>query len=243
MIDEARGSYRGVALGDPPRAMHRIFGEKDPAGENEPVSPASLEVEHWTYGPWHIPYGGFGAGKVAHYRYANAVFAFDRGQLVWFETIERGAATSRGVAVGDPLERVESAYGDAICGTAAGGEYGEYPACVVKVRRKRYVWFGGDPVVSITVGAAPLVGVTEERPFTGRVFTLEDGEFVTYPPGRAKPSDKIVCEIAGKRIETTVPPRDTGVSNDPMYVGTNADGSVRAECGGIHAETAPPGSW
>ena len=81
------------------------------------------------------------------------------------------------------------------------------------------------------------------EPFDGRVFTLADGEFVTYPPGVAKTGDKIVCVIAGKRIETFVPPPKTGVSVDPMVVETKSDGAVRAECGGIHAETAPPGSW
>lgn len=81
------------------------------------------------------------------------------------------------------------------------------------------------------------------EPFTGRVFTLEDGEFVTYSPGEAKPGDKIVCVVDGKRIETFVPRRGVGVSTDPMYVATKPNGEVRAECGGIHAETAPPGSW
>ena len=84
---------------------------------------------------------------------------------------------------------------------------------------------------------------TETEPFDGPVFTLADGEFITYPPGVAKTGDKIVCVIEGKRIETFVPPPKTGVSVDPMYVGTKPNGAVRAECGGIHAETAPPGSW
>ena len=83
---------------------------------------------------------------------------------------------------------------------------------------------------------------TETEPFNGRVFTLVDGELVTYPPGVAHTGDKIVCAIGGKRIETFVPPPKTGVSVDPMYVGTKPNGAVRAECGGIHAETAPPGS-
>jgi hypothetical protein len=82
-----------------------------------------------------------------------------------------------------------------------------------------------------------------EEPFAGRVFVLEDGDFVTYPPGEAKPGDKIVCVVDGKRIEGPVPKPNVGVSIDPMYIGTMPNGEVRAECGGIHAETAPPGSW
>ena len=88
-----------------------------------------------------------------------------------------------------------------------------------------------------------LEGVEVDEPFTGQVFELEAGEFVTYEPGVAKPGDLVVCQIEGKRIETNVPAPNTGVSTDPMYVATKPDGSVRAECGGIHAETAPPGSW
>jgi hypothetical protein len=79
--------------------------------------------------------------------------------------------------------------------------------------------------------------------FDGRVFSLQDGEFVTYAPGVAKTGDKIVCIVDGKSIETFVPKPNAGVSTDPMVVTMKANGEVRAECGGIHAETAPPGSW
>jgi hypothetical protein len=100
--------------------------------------------------------------------------------------------------------------------------------------------FAGIPAFGSTESA------TEEmpaEPFTGRIFTLADGDFVTYPPGEAKRGDKIVCVVDGKRIETLVPRRGVGVSVDPMRVATKPNGEVRAECGGIHAETAPPGSW
>jgi hypothetical protein len=81
------------------------------------------------------------------------------------------------------------------------------------------------------------------EPFTGRIFTLEDGDFATYAPGEVKRGDKIVCVVDGKEIEGFVPRRGAAVSIDPMYIETKPNGEVRAECGGIHAETAPPGSW
>ena len=84
---------------------------------------------------------------------------------------------------------------------------------------------------------------TQTEPFNGRVFTLGDGEFVTYPPGIAKTGDKILCVVDDKVVEAFVPPPGAGASIDPMFVATKPDGAVRAECGGIHAETAPPGSW
>lgn len=238
VVDVLAGTYRGVPLGGVPADVHRELGPKKAAGENEPVTPLRGE----SHGPWHIAYADRPCPSPL-YRYEYAVFGFNCGELLWVETTEPGAATREDVAVGDPLAAVEGAYPGAACGTAGGGEYEEYPACSLKVAPKRYVWFGGDPITTIAIGAAPLEGVSVDEPFTGEVFTLEAGEFVTYPPGEAEPGDKIVCVIEGKRIEAHVPPPNTGVSTDPMYVSTNADGSVRAECGGIHAETAPPGSW
>jgi hypothetical protein len=236
-IDVTAGTYRGIGLGDGVAELHRELGQSEEAGEDEPVIPLRGE----SYGPWSITYADECSSSL--YRYEHAVFDFACGELLWWETNEPGAATAEDVAVGDPLDMVEEAYPNAECGTAGGGEYEAYPACAVKVAPERFVWFGGDPIVSIAIGSLPLEGVYVEEPFTGQVFELEAGEFVTYEPGVAKPGDLVVCLIEGKRIETSVPPPDTGISTDPMYVATKPDGSVRAECGGIHAETAPPGSW
>ena len=100
--------------------------------------------------------------------------------------------------------------------------------------------FAGVPVGGSSESASEEVPA---EPFTGRVFAREDGDFVTYPPGEASPGDKIVCVVDGKRIEGLVPRPNVGLSIDPMYIATKPNGEVRAECGGIHAETAPPGSW
>jgi hypothetical protein len=236
-IDVTAGTYRGVALGDAVEDLHRELGQREEAGEDEPVIPLRGD----SYGPWGISYPDECSSSL--YRYEHAVFDLACGKVLWIETNEPGAATVEDVAVGDPLEAVQAAYPDAECGTAGGGEYEEYPACAVQVAPERFAWFGSDPIVSIAIGSVPLEGVYVEEPFTGQVFELEAGEFVTYEPGVAKPGDLVVCNIEGKRIETHVPARNTGVSTDPMYVATKPDGSVRAECGGIHAETAPPGSW
>lgn len=238
VIDEEQGAYRGVRLGGVPGDVHEVFGPKDAAGENEPATPLKGEA----YGATSITYPD-GPCPSPFFRYDYVAFGFNCGKLLWIETTELGAETLRSVAVGDPLAGVEEAYPEAVCGKVGGGEYEEYPACSARLGKGRFIWFGGDPITTIELGVVPLDGVAEEKPFTGQVFTLEDGEFVTYPPGEAKPGDKIVCVVEGKRIEEFVPPPNTGVSTDPMYVATKPDGRVRAECGGIHAETAPPGSW
>jgi hypothetical protein len=241
-IDESAGRYRGVALGAMPDELTDVFGAKKPAGENEPLLPANVDVDDEDDGPSVIPYGSLGPAKTAAYRYKDVVFAFVAGRLRWLETIDPGAVTQRGVGIGDDLKTVEGRYPEATCGKAGGGDYYEYPACVLKLRPNRFIWFGGDPIRSITLSSLPLLGVTKHVPFRGQVFELTDGEFVTYPPGKAKAGDKIICAIEGKRISVIVPKRGA-ISTDPMYVAMQADGSLRAECGGIHAETAPPGSY
>jgi hypothetical protein len=170
------------------------------------------------------------------------IFKGRRG-LGALEVVEPGARTQTGVQIGDPLERADVAYPKLRCGPVnKDTDYEEYPACTGKLGRDRFIWFGGDPIKSITMSTNDLGGLTEDKPFTGQVFALEDGQFVTYPAGEAKPGDKIVCTVEGKRIETFVPRRGAA-SQDPVYVEMRPDGSVRAECGGIHAETAPPGTW
>ena len=234
VIDEMRGTYRGVGLGGPREAMFAAFGVTKPAS---PENAAAMPLEGETRGAWTLDYPKPYCGMPI-YRYQRAAFGFTCGKLLWIVTTEPGAQTARGVAVGDPLRNVAAAYPEAVCGTAGD----QYAACSAKLAKGRFIWFGGNPVATIELASVPLEGVRQEMPFAGRVFTLEAGEFVTYPPGKVKPGDKIVCEIEGKRIETVVPRPHTGVSKDPMRVVAKPDGSVRAECGGIHAETAPEGS-
>jgi hypothetical protein len=235
VIDVAAGTYRGIQLGAGPDEVRSELGPPEPVDEDD-VEGLS---EH---GPTSIAYEDRPCPS-PYFRYEHAAFGFNCDALRWIEATEPGVATLEDVAVGDPLEVVETAYPEAYCGTAGGGEYEEYPACSLKVVPGRFAWFGGDPITVIAIALVPLEGVYREEPFTGAVFELDAGEFVTYPPGEAEPGDKIVCRIDGKEIETFVPAPNTGVSTDPMYVATKPDGSVRAECGGIHAETAPPGSW
>ena len=241
VIDEEAGSYRGVRFGDSPRELQRRLGPRKPAGPNEPVVPVAAGAD--TKGPTYIGMPDPSRpGRFRAYRYRWSSFSFADGRLFAIEIVEPGAETRRRVAVGDPLSKVSAAYPDAVCGTAGGGEWEEYPACQVEVAPKRGIWFGGNPIRTIALASVEMGDVVPPpEPFTGETFELEDGEFADLPD--AKPGDRVVCKIDGKRIEVTVPEPNTGISRDPMRVSTSADGSVRAECGGIHAETAPPGSY
>jgi len=70
--------------------------------------------------------------------------------------LERGARTRTGVGVGDELDRVRERYERVECGEAVAGEplfSGEPPTyswCRALVGGTR-VFFGGDPIESITV--------------------------------------------------------------------------------------------
>lgn len=94
----------------------------------------------------------------------------------------------------------------------------------------------------VGVGSEQSASSTPEQG-SGRLFVLGSGEFWTFPRGDAKPAILRRLPNPGQGDRRAVPPPDTGVSRDPVYVRTRADGTVRAECGGVHAETAPPGSW
>lgn len=239
VINEAKGAYRGVPLGSRTEAVHAAFGPKKSTGHEEG---APLEGE--TEGAWSLSYPEpLCEDPPPVYRYERVAFGFVCNKLIWIVTNEPGAETSRGVAIGDPLADAAAAYPEAVCGTAGGGEWAEYHACSAKLKPRRFIWFGGDPITTIELASVPLEGVSQDLAFGGRVFTLADGDFVTYPPGKLKVGDRIVCVVDGKRVEGPVPRRNMGYSSDPMRVSTKPDGRVRVECGGIHAETAPPGSF
>ncbi len=148
-VDERRGTVNGVGIGDGPAAMKRTFGETAAADPyREPASPLSVEIGEYE-GPSH-----FGLGP-PFYRYERVSFFAEGGRIVGFMVV--GAAeTASGLATGDELDRVRDVYPRARCGEAPRGEYGHYPACVVRLGPRRIVWFGGDPVSTIMVGVREL---------------------------------------------------------------------------------------
>jgi hypothetical protein len=91
------------------------------------------------------------------WRFRNVVFVGDR-RGAWFASVTHPSARTRqGVAVGDRLDEVKRAYSGLRCGEAnRGGDYIQFPYCTGQVASRRFIWFGGDPIESITLSIAPL---------------------------------------------------------------------------------------
>jgi hypothetical protein len=144
-VDERRGPVNGVGIDDGPAAMKRTFGEAAAADPyREPVSSLSVEVGEYE-GPSH-----FGLGP-PFYRYEHVSFFAEGGRIMGFMVVG-DAETASGIPTDDELDRVRDVYPRAHRGDAPRGEYGHYPACVVRLDPRRVVWFGGDPVSTIMVG-------------------------------------------------------------------------------------------
>lgn len=156
-VDEVRGRYGPVELGNAVERVRRVFGPKRPASVEEPISPTGARDRY--RGPPVLetgdPYAPTTEGDVA-LRYDDVTFFFVGGRLAAFMITSPGAVTRAGVAVGSPLDEVKRRYPRLRCETAnASREYERYPACTGRLAPRRYVWFGGDPVENITIGPRP----------------------------------------------------------------------------------------
>ena len=76
----------------------------------------------------------------------------------WLVAVAKEDAVTRaGVGVGDDLDDVRAAYPAAECDTAnEGGEYTQFDYCTLRVAPGRYLWFGYDPVRSVTMSSEPM---------------------------------------------------------------------------------------
>jgi hypothetical protein len=150
-VDERRGTVNGVGIGDGVATMRRSFGPKRAADTDEPASPLSVDVGEYE-GPSYFNLGP------PFYRYEHVTFFVERGRIVGFMALGDAQAAS-GIATGDQLDKVKDAHPRARCGEAPSGEYGHYPACVIRLAPRRFIWFGGDPISTIMVGIRRLEGV------------------------------------------------------------------------------------
>jgi hypothetical protein len=156
VIDAARGNYRGIAVGDPEAKVRRLFGTPRPRRPGQcdlcPAGPAAadeLGVPTVIDSP---------AGEPGGLRYRNVVFTTARGRIHGFVVTDPSAATSRGVGIGDPIDRAGNRYRELRCGIAnLNTEYRPFRFCTGRLGRL-FVSFGADPIRSITVSSTRLTG-------------------------------------------------------------------------------------
>ena len=152
-IDEQAGAYRGVRFGSTEQGVIRVFGRPDrspgfaPSGEN----PSQVGV------PAPIP-ASPNRGGLLKYKGVGFLGTPESGVYAFIVT-QRGATTTRGVAIGDSLDVARSRY-RLRCSEVAGGESllgGRefYPSCGARVGRGVQIWFGRDPIRSITLVSQP----------------------------------------------------------------------------------------
>jgi hypothetical protein len=172
LIDEEQGTYRGVGLGDGNREVLEELG------------PTEVTRDGQTGGVQLVNGGDHGAANLKinsingkpprqefiGYREANFLLFAPRHVNRWVVHDVRvgrdGAATSRGVAIGDTLQEAEAAYPEIDCATAnEGTEYATYPFCAGELATGRNIWFGGDPIdiIELNTGKYPNAPATIEE--------------------------------------------------------------------------------
>jgi len=87
--------------------------------------------------------------------YPDVGITFVAGRVASMTVYGLGAATGRGVGVGDPLSGVPRAYRGARCRSARGGVNPAAPGCEVTAAPGVYLYFGGNPITLIAMSSYP----------------------------------------------------------------------------------------
>jgi hypothetical protein len=184
-IDERAGTVRGVGIGSSKPQIAARFGDYGRHPQAYPIEPldAGSSGSGGPYsvntGPYHLGPGGPKAEQVT-LRYRGASFFVLSGRAFGFMVTAEGAATERGVAVGDPLADAKRAYPELKCEGASAGETSAVQAasCHGRLSAHRFVWFGGDPNQSFGLNGGT-------KPFSGderiESITLQKWDFFGGP--------------------------------------------------------------
>jgi hypothetical protein len=168
-IDELRATYHGVGIGDDARAVRRVFGQRPFAGMDEPLTPTKADFVD-VGGPTVVSppckpttRRAGGRSRLTLLRYDDASFLFCDGTVFALMVTASDARTTSGLGVGDELEKARRLYADLKCGEAPSGDIGHYPYCAGVIASTRsgprlHVWFGEDPLASITVSTTRYDG-------------------------------------------------------------------------------------
>ena len=161
-IDEVDGTYGGVGIGDAREDIWRVFGQKSPAPRSAGLQPTGAGEDF--FGPTSIPARTGYVYEDVSFWFPVANLDLGRGsplrdkqdEIGGFQVTARGAVTLRGIQAGDSLDEAKAAYPGLECRDAPAGDVATYPACTGRVAEERHIWFGGDPIVNISLSRSPM---------------------------------------------------------------------------------------
>jgi hypothetical protein len=163
-VDARTGVVAGVRIGDTAGQIETKLGRATFGNEFSP-----RRTRPFT-GPLAIPAPDSIQAAVAQYQ--SHAFLIGSIGTYSLKTVAPGAATQRGVGVGEPLSAVRQAYPGTRCGRYLQGEGTAFDWCSARIGLNA-VFFGGDPIASITV---TRVG-RPARPQTSRIVDVRRGSY------------------------------------------------------------------
>jgi hypothetical protein len=144
LIDEMAGTYAGVGLLDSSATVRTALKGVRSVAIGDPWIPQDIHTpEHRFFKFPDRPLKS--EGELVN---RGAYFNLTNGLVVDIGVFQDGAATLRGVAVGDALSEAGQAYPGLACGTIHQGPDSDIDAqvCSGRVAPRRFIWFGGDPI-------------------------------------------------------------------------------------------------
>ena len=140
-----------MSLGDTRRDAVSALGQTPRWRSNEAIGPR--DDDYYEIG---APVSIAAPGRPDALRYPHLSVMLDSGRVTVIMTAEKGAQTNAGVAIGDSLGEARSAYPGLTCGNRPLGEGGSFPYCGGRLAPNRWIWFGEDPIASITLASLEL---------------------------------------------------------------------------------------
>ncbi len=155
-LDEAHASF----LGDAERGVVARFGP-DQGEPNGPVGPLGQDrYDAGSPGTFaSTPGRPRPDDRTKALRYHGMSFVTNERRVYVIMSSLPGTRTTRRVGIGDDLDRARRAYGAVSCKHATYEEGGQaFPYCLGRLDRKRYLYFGGDPIGTVAIAQVPLYG-------------------------------------------------------------------------------------
>jgi len=156
-IDEGRGSYRGITIGDREAKVRRVLGTPID-GDSGIFQPRIAFGSTWNgMNSVNCPKKLSGTGSKGMV-YREVVFDITDDRVCAFEVAGGGWKTSRGTTAGDPIEELKAKFGPGECmkfGPPENSDYHQW-GCEYFTRSGVKIYFTGDPVTTVGVGSRRL---------------------------------------------------------------------------------------